>query len=585
MDGLGETEMKKVFRRNLTVRLIMLFCLVILPINSLIVVITGILTKSYEEWIVDSYQNQIKMYVRNIDSEFAQLWNNVMNFLDTSNLLTLTNGGTDDSMVEVLRFKKQFKDVNMWGNIPGICCVWDKEKDIIHYFQEKKSYSMDEITQLEKIFRQREAKEGFGVDTELVLTRENGFIVKNYSFSFFSFGLMLDIKWILSGFYDNCGDINGEIYLADKNGALKALYSDEGYQAVILKQNLEEYEKDSGYVVLQEKISLNNLSMVQVIKRTELMKTLPGLVRILYILTAISFIALPVLCFFASRIVIKPLWKLCEAMGEVEKGSLKYHLPVNTSTIQMDYLYSRFNHMVDELDSLIVESYEKEIEKLQSDSINMRLQVNQHMLLNFLNTIYSMAQLENTQKISEFSLLLMKYFRYVLRQDRELVTVEEEMNFVQDYLQIQKIRFPESFVCVYSVAEEAKEIQIPQLLIENFVENSIKYGIVMGSEIEILINARILDGKLILSICDTGNGMKKEVVEKLQQGEIIEDRTGKHIGIWNCRRRLRNYYGDAYQLNITSQENGGTQIWMAIPMKPLNREEAAKKVRQMERQV
>ena len=106
------------------------------------------------------------------------------------------------------------------------------------------------------------------------------------------------------------------------------------------------------------------------------------------------------------------------------------------------------------------------------------------MVLNFLNTIYSLSQVGKNEQIGEFSILLMNYFRYVLRQNVDLVPVKEELDFVRNYLEIQKMRFPNSFTCVYSMEPEAENIPIPQLLIENCVENAVKYGLIMGSEIE-----------------------------------------------------------------------------------------------------
>jgi sensor histidine kinase YesM len=214
----------------------------------------------------------------------------------------------------------------------------------------------------------------------------------------------------------------------------------------------------------------------------------------------------------------------------------------------------------------------------------MRLQVNQHMLLNFLNTVYSLSRMGKNDEVSDFTQLLMKYFRYVLRQNIALVPIREEMQFVNDYLKLQRVRFRDCFVSVYQMDEEAKDVLIPQLLLQNFVENSIKYGLVMGSEIEILINIRREGEKVCISICDTGNGMERGVVEKLQEGEIVEDKNGKHVGIWNCLRRLRYYYGEHFNFRITSEIGGGTQIWMELPSEPLKTEDNVQTVRRLERE-
>jgi len=89
----------------------------------------------------------------------------------------------------------------------------------------------------------------------------------------------------------------------------------------------------------------------------------------------------------------------------------------------------------------------------------------------------------------------MKYFQYALRKDSPLVTVEEEINFLKDYLRLQKIRFPGKFTTVSAVDEKAKQMMIPQLLIQGFVENAVKYALSDERTIEILITVAVVFGQ------------------------------------------------------------------------------------------
>ncbi|OYO41028.1 hypothetical protein CG709_21355 [Lachnotalea glycerini] len=160
----------------------------------------------------------------------------------------------------------------------------------------------------------------------------------------------------------------------------------------------------------------------------------------------------------------------------------------------------------------------------------------------------------------------MEYFRYTLRNANDLVTLKEEIHFVKNYLEIQKIRFPEKFTCVYDIDEGISELLILPLIIENFVENSIKYALKMDDLIEIILIIKSDGNKMSISICDTGCGMSEDRLQQLKDGVIIHDRIGKHIGIWNCRRRLNLYYGEEAVLSISSSEGYGTQVWMEFPV-------------------
>lgn len=120
----------------------------------------------------------------------------------------------------------------------------------------------------------------------------------------------------------------------------------------------------------------------------------------------------------------------------------------------------------------------------QTQLDNLRLQVNPHMLLNSFNMIYSLAQSRNFQCIQEYSLLLVEYFRYALKETDHFVTLDREMDFVENYISIQKIRFPGAFTSVHNIQEECMQALVPPLLIENFVENAMKYALIPGKTVE-----------------------------------------------------------------------------------------------------
>lgn len=142
----------------------------------------------------------------------------------------------------------------------------------------------------------------------------------------------------------------------------------------------------------------------------------------------------------------------------------------------------------------------------------------------------------------------------------------DEMKGVEDYLEIQKIRYPNAFTYLNYIFEEAENARIPSLLIINFVENVVKHALTLEEEVEIIVVACVVEERLRITVCDTGNGMEPELLEQLQKGEIVENETGKHIGLWNCRRRLDLMYGEDCTFHITSQPGEGTQIFIEIPM-------------------
>lgn len=265
------------------------------------------------------------------------------------------------------------------------------------------------------------------------------------------------------------------------------------------------------------------------------------------------------------RLILYPLYRLQKGMKQLEEENLDYRIEDRrkAESTEFQYIYDTFNHMAKEIGL----SREKDIKMYQAQLDNLRLQVNPHMLLNSFNMIYSLAQMKNYECIQEFSMYLVEYFRYVLKETDSLVPLEKEMHFVESYTGIQKIRFPGAFTSVYKMEEGLEHAMVPPLLVQNFVENAMKYALIPGKCIEVLINIRSEDNRLLISVCDTGSGIRDEVLEKIRGGQPYTDKRGqKHIGIWNCRRRMEVFYGGDARMDIVSGSGEGTQIWLDLPL-------------------
>ncbi len=261
--------------------------------------------------------------------------------------------------------------------------------------------------------------------------------------------------------------------------------------------------------------------------------------------------------------VLDPADKLRRAMQELQAEHLDFRLEDTCyrNSDDMQYLFDTFDEMADK----IQESQEKDKKMYQAEMDNLRLQVNPHMLLNSLNTIYSLAQMKKFDAIQEYALHLVDYFRYALRRNDNLVTVEQELEFIKTYMEIQKIRYPGLLSFVYAIGAGCGAARVPPLLIQNFVENSVKYAVKPGKVTEILLNINRREDRLEISVADTGAGIKPEVLDCLRRGEPFVDAMGqKHIGVWNCRRRIEVFYNEQPHIGIISGE-GGTQIFLDVP--------------------
>lgn len=292
----------------------------------------------------------------------------------------------------------------------------------------------------------------------------------------------------------------------------------------------------------------------------------PAQSKLLSFLLLVYILAIPVLIYVVYIKMILPTQRINEAMRRLEENDREFRIQEEGENREAAQMIHRFNAMADQLEHLKIQVYEQELEKREVEATNLRLQVNPHFILNCLNTIFSLTRTGNVDSTRRFTKYLANYLRFTLWHTSGTVNLMDEMKGVEDYLEIQKIRYPNAFTYLNYIFEEAENARIPSLLIINFVENVVKHALTLEEEVEIIVVACVVEERLRISVCDTGNGMEPELLEQLQKGEIVENETGKHIGLWNCRRRLELMYGENCTFHITSRPGEGTQVFIEIPM-------------------
>ena len=286
------------------------------------------------------------------------------------------------------------------------------------------------------------------------------------------------------------------------------------------------------------------------------------------VLSLLTVLLCPILYKRLKLDILVPMAVLENALEGMKKD-LAYRIPPQAERHSDEFLrlFDAFNTMAEE----VQQSHEKDMKLLEMEMDNLRLQVNPHMLLNSYNMIYALAESKNYATIQDYTLCLADYFRYVLRKGQQMVTVRQELEFVENFIRIQRIRFPNRFSYVYQAEEDCMSALIPPLLIENFVENAIKYALNPKEPIEIVVSVHREENEagkddLHIAIMDTGSGIRPEVLEKLQKKEPYIDEAGqKHIGIYNCLRRVELFYGDEGDIHFSSAVGGGTQVYLIIP--------------------
>ncbi|WP_171056119.1 cache domain-containing sensor histidine kinase [Paenibacillus sinopodophylli] len=289
------------------------------------------------------------------------------------------------------------------------------------------------------------------------------------------------------------------------------------------------------------------------------------IITIVVIMVAVA----SVISYMFARTLTRPIVLLTNQMRNVEKGDWSVSTLETNSVPRMDeigYLHKRFQNMVRNIEQLIDENYKKQIVIKDTEYRALQAQINPHFLYNTLSSINWMARSNNDEIISTMVESLSRIFRVSIDDKRTMVTIREELELIEGYMYIQKVRYADKIEFVVDVPEEVMASQIPKFTLQPIVENAIHHAVDQMIDVcRIAIKAEIDEEnqELTFIISDTGPGMDMTFLEALRQFNVEAKGTG--IGLKNIYDRLQIIYGERYHFEIESALSEGTSIRITIP--------------------
>lgn len=226
-----------------------------------------------------------------------------------------------------------------------------------------------------------------------------------------------------------------------------------------------------------------------------------------------------------------------------------------------------YNAMARRINNNIIQTYQYQLNQKQTELRMLQHQINPHFLYNALNTISAIARLQDVEHIPEISDSLSEMFRYNIK-GKNVVTIREELKQLENYMVIQKLRFPKRFEVRYEISEELLDCPIIKFVLQPIVENSFRYGFVQKKEKDILDIQAVAEGEdVILSVRDNGVGIAQEQLMHMNRGletnwDVLQEEQG--IGLKNVNYRLRNYYGEGYGIWLESEQGVYTVVRLRI---------------------
>ncbi|CAH1207845.1 hypothetical protein PAECIP111892_03004 [Paenibacillus auburnensis] len=237
-------------------------------------------------------------------------------------------------------------------------------------------------------------------------------------------------------------------------------------------------------------------------------------------------------------------------------------------------LIRSFNLMTEKIRNLINDVYKLEIQKkdLELEQVRAELnylesQVDPHFLFNTLNAILVICKKYKYEEVTDVIRNLALILRRLLSWKDDLITVEEEISFIEMYLQIEKFRFQSRFTYDIDIDPAVLHWRIPKMSVQALVENSCKHGLqsVKGAR-KIHVSASRNEAGLIITVTDNGKGIEKEKLKWIESHLKSEQDSGQNIGLRNVYKRLMLYYNSRAKFTIESTEYEQTAITIQIPI-------------------
>lgn len=301
-----------------------------------------------------------------------------------------------------------------------------------------------------------------------------------------------------------------------------------------------------------------------------------GLNQIFLVLAGIyaivTLIAVAVSLYF-SRIFTEPIQMISKEMTSFDGKDFSHTISLHTDT-ELDQIGESYNKMLGNIERLLTE-IKKQEKELRVSEMNMLIsQIKPHFLYNTLDTIYMLARINGEKTTMKMIQALSGYLRLSLSKGSDMVTVEDELDNVKNYLEIQKIRNEDLFSYEISCQPEVENRWTLKLILQPLAENAIKYGfcdIFEGGLIR--IDVRELSGRLTFSVYNNGKPMDKEIAEKIndlgkvpvpEMKKAFPDKQ-KGYGVINIATRLRLKYGDQVEFGYEVLEEG-TRCVIKLPV-------------------
>ena len=291
--------------------------------------------------------------------------------------------------------------------------------------------------------------------------------------------------------------------------------------------------------------------------------------KMIYII--IFFFTILAAMYYAAKIIAEKKTKVIEeivkAIENIKTGDLETRLNVETND-EFGIIADSYNEMLLNIKKLIEINKEEAKHSAVMEIKQLESQFNPHFLFNTLEMLRYTIKYD-TSVANKIIINISSLLRFSIENKSSEVSLQRDLVYTKNYLDIQKYRFGENFDYEIKAEEGLENYYVPKLIIQPVIENAIKHGYTQVEKMIIYIRVKTVKEKLIISVYNNGKEIEKEILdeirEKLKNKKAEEFKN--HIGLYNIFRRIQLMYGEKYGLRILSRKNRGTSVRVSLPLK------------------
>ncbi|OXM86289.1 cache domain-containing sensor histidine kinase [Paenibacillus rigui] len=316
----------------------------------------------------------------------------------------------------------------------------------------------------------------------------------------------------------------------------------------------------SDSLLVYSKLADSNWTLVEMTPWKQITAGSLRLAEVIGVIGIAAILLTLLLTHWLSRQFTKPIKQLVGAMSSYTVGGSNTELPADY-TNEFGYLFSGYRKQNERIEELYLSLQRRHEQQRKAEMEALQANINPHFLYNTLDQLNWMAIAKGQDEMSRILELMGRMFRIGLSNGESFITLEEEVQHVRCYLEIQQLRWGTGLEYAVHSSVPMQQLYLPKLTLQPFVENAIVHGFNTRSEGRIDLYFREEQDRIMITIEDNGVGLQKEPATAAASAKR---RTGGY-GIRNVKERIAAYFGASYGVKIEERTEGGTRVTVTLP--------------------